>query len=161
LDNYVDSDWGGQIETLKSSSCYLNYFLGQIMGWRSWTQKIPAHSTAESELVGLDGCLRETTWIRNGLIEIEMMKPTEMSQVHIDNAAAQIIFDSQNFRNVRHMDLKYQYALHEVQQFKTEINRLSTDEMTADLGTKGLSKQTHYKHLRNIFSNLDEIIVAN
>jgi hypothetical protein len=161
VDSYVDSDWGGQIQTLKNSSCYFIYVLGQIMGWRSWTQKVPAHSSAESELVGMDGCLKETTWVRNGLIEIDLMNTNEMSQVHIDNAAAQMIFDAQNFRNVRHMDLKYQYSLHEVQQFKTEINRLSTDEMTADIGTKSLPKPLHYKHMGNIFSNVDEVLSSN
>jgi hypothetical protein len=157
LESLVDSDWSGQADTKRSSSCYLIYFKGHLMGWRSWTQKIPAHSSAESELVGLDGCLRESAWFRNGLIEIDLMTTKEPTQMHIDNSAARQIFDAQSFRNVRHMDLKYQYSLHEVLEFKTELNQISTTEMTADIGTKGLPKDCHCKHLSNMFANVKEV----
>jgi hypothetical protein len=157
LDGLVDSDWAGQLPTRKSTSGYIIYFHNQPVAWRSWTHKRIACSTAEAELVGLGDMLKEMTWLRNGLIEIGVHDDSTPAEVYIDNQASKRIFEDQNFRRVRHMELMYQFNATEVAAFNCNMNYIETAENVADIFTKGLSAPTLLRHMSKIYSNVEEL----
>jgi hypothetical protein len=90
---------------------------------------------------------------------MEILPEHQPNEIYIDNAAATRIYNDQNFRRVRHMEIYYLYSIQEVEAFNARLNHIDTLDMTADLNTKVLPIQLHYRHLRKIFSNVDEIIL--
>ncbi|XP_031255127.1 secreted RxLR effector protein 161-like [Pistacia vera] len=51
LYGYSDSDWGGSLDNMKSTSCYVFYLNSGAISWISKKQKVVAQSTTEVEYI--------------------------------------------------------------------------------------------------------------
>jgi len=61
---YSDSDWGGSVDDMKSTSGYTFSFGSGVFSWNSKKQDIVAQSTAEAEYVAASAAVNQVIWLR-------------------------------------------------------------------------------------------------
>ncbi|CAL9026013.1 unnamed protein product, partial [Prunus brigantina] len=92
---YSDSDFGGCVDTRRSTFGYLFLLAGGAISWKSAKQSSIASSTMEAEFVGCSKATNHGLWLRNfvsGLGVVDTIaKPLK---IYCDNAAA--VFFSKN-----------------------------------------------------------------
>ena len=139
LIGYSDADWAGDQNDRKSTSGYLFVMNGAAVSWKSRKQTCVALSTAEAEYVALSGAAQETTWMRQLLIDLHHPQP-EPTVVYEDNQAAIAISqNSQSHTKMKHIDIRYHYVREKVLDNTIEIRYCPTNDMLADVLTKGLT----------------------
>ena len=73
LKGYVDSDWGGDYSTRKSTTGYI-FLLGYTpISWSSKLQKSVAISSCEAEYMALKEATKELIWLKAVFSQIEFL----------------------------------------------------------------------------------------
>ena len=106
---YSDSDYGGCLDSLKSTSRFVFMLANGEISWKSEKQSIIASSTMEVEFVACFEASSHALWLRNfvsglGVVD-SIAKPL---RIYCDNTAT--VFFSKNgkfYSGSKHMDLKY------------------------------------------------------
>lgn len=70
LVGYTDADWGGCLNTRKSTGAYLFLLYGGPISWSSKRQQTVALSSTESEYMAETQATKEAIWLRHFLSEI-------------------------------------------------------------------------------------------
>jgi hypothetical protein len=155
LEAWADSDFAGDITDRKSTSGWLYKIGGNAISWKSQKQKLVAMSTTEAEYVSASEATKEALWLQDLLQELKLAKG-KVTVLNQDNQSA--IFLEKNHsvkQRSKHIDIKYHFIRELVHQGKITIRYCPTQEMTADIFTKPLSKQLFTKH-RDTMMNLTD-----
>lgn len=118
---------------------------GGPVSWSSRKQKSVALSTMEAEYMALSEVIRELTFLK-GLLRFMRFKKYVRDPVIVscDNQSAILMSKNPVFHNrSKHIDIRYHYAREEIQKGHIEVQYLRSEEMTADVFTKALSKSKH------------------
>ena len=67
---YSDADWGGDLESRRSTTGYVVYAAGGPIAWQSKLQSTVAVSTMEAEYMAAFGAIQELIWIKGVLGEL-------------------------------------------------------------------------------------------
>ena len=146
---YSDSDYGGCLDSLKSTSGFVFMLANGAISWKSEKQSITASSTMEAEFVACFEASSHALWLRNfvsglGVVD-SIAKPL---RIYCDNTAT--VFFSKNVKfssGSKHMDLKYLVVKERVQKQQMSIENIRTTLMVADPLTKGLPPKAYLEHL--------------
>eukprot|EP00171_Calliarthron_tuberculosum_P001088 IDg1088t1 len=144
---YCDSDWGGCVETRKSTEGYLFLIAGGAVCWRSKKQSIIATSTCEAEYVSLCSAAKEAIWLSR-LLATVLGKPSPTPiTIMVDNegAIASSHSTSINQRN-KHIDMRYHFVREAVLSGLVKIQHCTSEEEAADPLTKPLYRIAFEKH---------------
>jgi hypothetical protein len=136
---YTDSDWASDPITRRSVTGYYFQLAGGPFTWRSRAQTTVAHSSTEAEYMALSDCSRQVSWVRNIFTELGIrLGPFP---VYGDNQGS-IFIGSNPVQEVRtkHIDIKYHYVRECIEKKKIEMFFVPSEENTADLLTKNLSR---------------------
>ena len=120
---YSDSDYGGCLASLKSTSGFVFMLENGAISWKSEKQSITASSTMEAEFVACFEASSHALWLRNfvsglGVVD-SIAKPL---RIYCDNTAT--VFFSKNGKfssGSKHMDLKYLVVKERVQKQQVSI----------------------------------------
>ncbi|KAH9756360.1 hypothetical protein KPL71_016050 [Citrus sinensis] len=138
LFGYSDSDWGGSIDDMKSTSGYCFTLGSGVFSWSSKKQEIVAQSTAEAEFVATTAAVNQALWLRKILIDLNL-EQEESTEILVDNQAAIAISQNPVFHGkTKHFNIKL-FFLREVQ--KNGVVSLvycKTEDQVADVFTKPL-----------------------
>ncbi|KAH9782217.1 hypothetical protein KPL71_008805 [Citrus sinensis] len=138
LFGYSDSDWGGSIDDMKSTSGYCFTLGSGVFSWSSKKQEIVAQSTAEVEFVAATAAVNQALWLRKILIDLNL-EQEESTEILVDNQAAIAISQNLVFHGkTKHFNIKL-FFLREVQ--KNGVVSLvycKTEDQVADVFTKPL-----------------------
>ena len=125
----------------KSTSGTCSFLGNALVSWFSKKQNCVALSTAESEYVAAGSCVAQILWIKQQLLDFEIV----FSKVPImcDNTSAINISKNliQHFRT-KHIDIKHYFIRDHVLKGDIELEFVSTSEQLADILTKPLNKKT-------------------
>ena len=138
LVGFFDSDWGGSIDDIRSTSGYCFTFGSNIFSWSSKKQETVAQSTAEEEFVVPTAAVNQALWLRKILMDLNL-EQKESTEIFVDNQAAIAISHNPVFHGkTKHFNIKL-FFLREVQkeEFVTLVYCKSEDQL-ADLFTKPL-----------------------
>lgn len=140
LQGYTNSDWAGSVTDRKSTfGCCFN--LGSAMiSWCSRKQTSLAISTAKAKYIAACVATREVVWLRNLLARLfgQSMEPTV---IHYDNQSYVKLSINPVFHDrTKHVEIKYHYIKDMVQRKAIQLRYICTDEQTADILTKPLSR---------------------
>ena len=83
LVGYVDSDYGGCLETRRSTTGYVFTLGGGCISWRSTLQKCVSQSTTEAEYVAAKEAAKEAIWLDRLVTEMGLTHDTV--DVHNDS----------------------------------------------------------------------------
>ena len=109
LVGHCDSDWGGRINDMKSTSGYaFSLGLGGI-SWVSKKQGSVAQSSAEAEYISASLATSQAIWLRRILEDIKE-KQNEATDLLCDNKSAIVIAKNYIFHSrTRHIVVKYHF----------------------------------------------------
>ena len=87
LTSFSDSDWGGSIDDMKSTSgCCFSIGSGAF-SWCSKKQDIVAQFIAEAKFIAAAVAVNQVLWLKKILIDLNM-EQNESTQIFVDNKAA-------------------------------------------------------------------------
>ena len=142
---YSDADSGGDLDDRKSTSGYLFQIGGGAVSWRSKKQTCVALSTAEAEYVALASAAQEAMWVRQ-LTALLGDRPQEAVTVFEDNQSAICMTKKPQFHGrSKHISIKYHFIRDQVDKGSVKLQYCPTEDMVADMLTKGLLKEQFAK----------------
>ena len=145
LVGYSDTDWAGDINSRKSTSGYVFMLGGAPITWRSNRQSCVALSTAEAEYIALAGAAQEAVWLREFLTNIDKGQ-RENTIIYDDSQAAVAMTQNPEYHGrAKHIDIKYHYIQEQVEKNVVTLKYCPTNNMVADVLTKGLAREKHEK----------------
>ena len=142
---FSDSDWAGDLDDRRSTSGYIFQVGGTAVSWKSRKQSCVALSTAEAEYIALSQAAQEAIWLKqlNTDLKVESSEPTT---IYEDNQAAICLSKNpQGHGKSKHIDIKYHYIRDQVHNRTIELKYCPTENMVADMLTKGLARERFEK----------------
>ena len=137
---FVDSDWGGCVDTRRSTLGYVIHVANGPVSWKSKTPKTIALSSCEAEFMALSEVCRELMWMCRFLDEIGIEYHTP--EIHCDSSSAiRWAEDPVQHQRNKHVELKYYYCRDLVADEKVRIFKIHTTKQCADIMTKPVGKQ--------------------
>ena len=139
---YVDSNYASDWDTRKSVTGYVVYINGNIVAWKSKSQKCVTLSSTEAEYVALSQCVSEVIYVKQVLESIMMVVELPI-KIYKDNTGA--------------IDLANNCSFHvigkKIEQGCILVEHVRSEENTADTFTKNLGiKQFNY-HTNKLIGN--------
>jgi hypothetical protein len=146
---YSDADWSGDSDTSRSTSGFVFISNGGAIGWSSKRQPMVSLSSTESEYIGLSNAGQHLLWLRSFYEEIGHTQ-TDPTDLFCDNQAAIILTKDPQFRaRTKHIQRKYHFIRDDVVATNQAVVRyVSTNDMVADIFTKPLARDKHWKFTR-------------
>ena len=146
---YSDASFANNYDRTSVSGYAFKAAKGAIT-WGSKKQNIVSLSSTEAEYVCLSDVAREANWLRNLYQEIGF--PEEDSTlIYGDNQSALAIAENPCYhKRTKHFDIKHHYIRDQVQKGIMTLQYLPTTQMTADIFTKALPRQTHELHMMSL-----------
>jgi hypothetical protein len=168
---FTDSDFAGDIDDRKSTSGYVYLLGGGAISWRSRKQPLVAFSTVEAEYIGASDAAKEAIWIRNLFaalrkVNIENRGQTDIRQfadeddenektvpqtLFVDNQGALQLAKNPKFHErTKHIAVRYHFVRDACERDLIQLRYLPTNEMIADILTKSLPQEVHWKHMHGL-----------
>lgn len=116
---------------------------GQLFHGRVESRELQLSST-EAEYVALSEACREALYLRELLYELTRSLVTVSLKCN-KQSALKMAPNHQCHNRSKHIDVKHNFVRETVKSGKVEISYLPTNEMPADLLTKGLGSIKHYQ----------------
>lgn len=146
LTGFVDADWASDSLDRKSYTGFCFVMSGSVISWQSKKQKTVSLSSTEAEYVALSEASREAVYLRNLMYELTGRKC--MIKLKCDNQSAlKLATSHQAHARSKHIDVRFHYVKDAVKSKLINIEYISTQEMPADLLTKGVLSTKHYKFM--------------
>ena len=145
---YSDSDWGGSIDDMKSTTGYCFSFGSGMFSWSSKKQDIVAQCTAEAGYVATTVAMNQAIWLRRILADLHM-EQKEPTQILVDNQAAISISNNHVFHGrTKHFKIKLFFLREAQREGEVKLIYCRTEDQSADILTKVLPK-ARFEALRN------------
>ena len=142
---YSDADGAGDIDDRRSTSGYLFRISGGAVTWSSKKQSCVALSTAEAEYIALASTAQEAVWMRKLTTELGN-SPETATVIYEDNQSAiSMTKNPQYHGKAKHIAIKYHFIREQVSNGTVNLQYCPTEEMVADMFTKGLSRERFCK----------------
>lgn len=140
---YVDADFGGDLDTRRSTSGYIYMMSGGPVSWSSKRQQTVALSTTEAEYMAMTRGSQQALWMHNFLSEIGLEQPLPAT-LHVDNNSSIALAEStKGHSRAKHIDIRHHYIRERVQEGDIEVRHIPSAENLADIFTKPLPRAAH------------------
>ena len=144
LRGFVDSDWGGDTDTGKSTTGWVFTLAGCPISWSSQRQKTVSSSSTEAEYIAASDACKEAIWLKgfHNEIALAMKHPEQIAiPLSIDNASALKLTKNPEFHGrTKHINIRYHFIRECVDRGEIVPEWISGKSNPADLFTKALSK---------------------
>ena len=144
---WTDSDYAGDKQTRKSTSCALVFCDGTLVHGHSRRQTVVATSSAEAEYYSLAAGLQEALAARSILQELG---ETVEFEVKCDSSAARAMANRVGLGRTKHVDVKYLWVQQVIQHRLARVAPVSSNENLSDIGTKRVPGDRLQELCRNI-----------
>ena len=140
LVGYVDADFNGCRDTLRSTTGWLVKFGEGVVAWKSKKQAVVSHSTAESEYMALDDIARDLVCERRGLSLLGVASAqTPATPVNVDNQAALFLAGNRTSHDsTKHIAYRHYYIRDLMDQKTVQPRYIATEHNVSDILTKAL-----------------------
>jgi hypothetical protein len=143
MHGYSNADWAGDADDRKSTSGYLFLIAGGPVSWKSRKQSTVALSTAEAEYVALSTAIQECMWMQRLLSDLGN-PPDGPTTILEDNQSSIAMARNPQFHGrAKHIDIKHHFVREQVSNGSMELRYCPTNDMLADILTKGLAQQQY------------------
>lgn len=147
LEAFVDADWASNVIDRRSYTGYFFRLSNGAISWETKKQTTVALSSTEAEYMGIAESCKEAVYMRSLIFELtSTMYPIPIFN---DNQSAHKLSANPVFhKRSKHIDVKYHFCRESVANDIVKIKYLPSEDMPADILTKGLNKNKHYNFLR-------------
>jgi hypothetical protein len=139
---YADADWGGCLDTRRSTTGYLFKTFGGPVAWKSKRQATTALSTTEAEYMASAEATRQAIWLRLLLEELNHGLTGPLSILNDNNAAILLSKNPVNHDRSKHIDIRHHFLRDKVFDNTVELSHVATEDNLADILTKPLGTDT-------------------
>ncbi|HEY0433295.1 MAG TPA: reverse transcriptase domain-containing protein [Chitinophagaceae bacterium] len=153
LIGYSDADWARDTDDRKSTTGYA-FFLGDnenaAITWNSRKQPTVALSTTEAEYMGLCQATKEAVWLKNFVLELGYGGSSEMIPIiYSDNQGCIALAKNPIYHaKSKHIDIQHHFVREKLEKGDISIEFKGTEEMVADILTKGTLNQNQVSFCR-------------
>ncbi|CAB4037181.1 Hypothetical predicted protein [Paramuricea clavata] len=152
LYGYADADWGGNVETRRSTSGYVFQIQNNTISWFSKRQASVSRSTTEAEYIALSTACQEAVWLRRLLSDIGL-KQDVPSTIFENNQGANELSKNPKFHNrTKHIDVSFHFIREQVNRNIVCVKYCRTENMLADVMTKALPK-VYFERFRDMMGD--------
>ncbi|KAG6469823.1 hypothetical protein ZIOFF_070754 [Zingiber officinale] len=124
LVGYCDSDFGGSLDDMKSTSGYCFSFGSAIFSWVSKKQQSVAQSSAEAEYISASVATSQAIWLRKILADLGHHQ-IEGTVLHCDNKSAIAMAKNPVHHNrTRHIALKHHFIRQAIEDKEIQLEFL-------------------------------------
>ncbi|GJP58814.1 hypothetical protein CLOP_g3663 [Closterium sp. NIES-67] len=145
LTAFSDASWASELEDMTSVGGFICCIGGGPTAWESKKQVDQALSSVESEYMALFRAIREVVWQRRLLAELgeEQQGPTPL---YCDSQGAIALAKNPVLHGLtKHMKVKWHWVRSMVTAGEVELHYVKTTAQPADMMTKRLVEQQHWK----------------
>ena len=137
MKTYCDADYGGEVDTRKSTTGYILVLNGGAISWNSRLQPTVAVSSCEAEYMAAASVTKELLWYMKLLAEV---RPNiNISKVYCDNQGTiNILKHPVMHSRSKHIDIIHKFVRERVSRGEITFEYISTTDMIADCLTKAL-----------------------
>ena len=158
LRGFVDSDWGGDTDTGKSTTGWVFTLAGSPISWASQRQKTVSSSSTEAEYIAASDACKEAIWLKGFHNEIApRMNYAEQKTIPlaIDNASALKLTKNPEFHGrTKHINIRHHFIRECVENGDIIPEWISGKTNPADLFTKPLSKPLFRENIERLGGGL-------
>lgn len=169
---YTDSDFAGDPDDRKSTSGYVFMLAGGAITWRARKQPLVVFSTVEAEYIGASDAAKEAIWVRSLYARIlygnilykhaeqcphclcsdhDDSQATEPQEIFVDNQGAiQLAKNPKFHERTKHISVRFHFIRDACERKAIKTTYLPTSDMLADIMTKNLPRETHWKHAHGL-----------
>lgn len=146
LEGFVDADWGSNILDRRSYTGFCFTFSKSLVSWESTKQKTVALSSTEAEYMALTEATKEGIYLQNLLNELTNYSNGVI--LYSDNQSALKLASNPVFhKRSKHIDVRHHFIRETIESGKIKTKYLESNEMPADILTKALGSNKHYKFM--------------
>ncbi|GJQ73702.1 hypothetical protein Trydic_g14037 [Trypoxylus dichotomus] len=149
LRGYVDADWGNRATDRRSYTGYCFILSGAVISWESKKQQTVALSTSEAEYIGLTEVAKEAIYLRRFLIELGMERLADV-KVYNNLSALRLAENPTYHARSKHIDIRHHLVRDVLKSGQLELLHVGTNDMIADVLTKGLPRTKHEKCVESL-----------
>lgn len=150
---YTDSDWAGDKVDRKSTYGYVFTLFAAAVSWKSQKSSTVALSTTEAEYIGACEASKEAIWITRLFNDVspnqaERQATPTACLIYGDNQGAiALVENPRSHQRTKHIDIRYHFIRQAYQKSLIQLQYIPTAQMTADIFTKALPQELHYRHM--------------
>ncbi|OAE25191.1 hypothetical protein AXG93_925s1020 [Marchantia polymorpha subsp. ruderalis] len=135
LKGYVDADFAGDLDKRRSLTGYVFTLFGCALSWKAHLQPIVALSTTDAEYIATMEGMKESLWLKGLIGELGIVQ--NEVELFCDNQSAIHLTKNQMFHEkTKHIDIKLHIIWNVVVEGSMVVEKVHTDENTADMTTK-------------------------
>uniref|UniRef100_A0A0C9QD48 POLX_0 protein n=1 Tax=Fopius arisanus TaxID=64838 RepID=A0A0C9QD48_9HYME len=147
---YTDADWANCLVNRKSYSGYCYILAGGVISWKSQKQRVVALSSTEAEYISLAEAVKEGLHQRSLLHEMKLFEFSKIV-IFVDNTGAVCISQGQvHHPRTKHIDIRHHFIKDVINKGYVEVQYVPTEQNVADVLTKPLSKDLHWKCIESM-----------
>lgn len=147
---YSDADWGGCTADRRSFTGYDFILGGAAITWKSQKQRTVALSSTEAEYISLSEAIKEALHLRSLLREIGLEEISPV-RLYVDNRGAQQLAQNSVYHSrTKHIDIRHHFVREVIEEGLVILEHIPTHEMAADIFTKALTKDLHWRCIGNL-----------
>ncbi|KAJ9538588.1 hypothetical protein OSB04_031321 [Centaurea solstitialis] len=137
---YTNSDYGGCQVDRKSTSGSCQFLRGKLVSWSSKKQNCVSTSTAKAEYVAAANCCSQALWMQTQLRDYGYTFNKIPILCNSESAIA-ISANLVQHSKTKHIDIRYHFPKHHVEEGNVEMYFVNTEFQLADLFTKALDEK--------------------
>ncbi|KAG6520408.1 hypothetical protein ZIOFF_017458 [Zingiber officinale] len=147
LVGYCDSDLGGSLDDMKSTSGYCFSFGSATFSWLSKKQQSVAQSSAEAEYISASVATSQAIWLRRILGDLGHHQ-IEGTVLYCDNKSAIAMAKNPvHHSRTRHIALKYHFIRQTIEDKEIQLEFCRSEEQLSDIFAKALPRE-RFEQLR-------------
>ena len=152
VSGYTDASFQTDRDSGRSQSGWVFLLNGGAVTWKSSKQETVADSTCESEYIAASEASKEAAWLKNFIGDLGVVPSIqEPVELFCDNeGAVALAKEPRDHGKSRHIERKYHYIRHQVEEGHLLVKRVSSEDNPADPLTKALNRIKHNQHARSI-----------
>ena len=140
FDGFVDADWGGCVDTRKSTGAYVFRLNGAAISWCSKRQTSVALSSCEAEYMAACQAGKEAVWLKNFLLELNI-KFDKSFVIYSDSQSALQLMKNPVFHSrTKHIGIQYHFVRELIWSEIITFVFCSTEKQWADMLTKAVPR---------------------
>ena len=149
LQGYSDSSWADSQENRKSSQGYIFFMGSSPISWKATKSSSVALSTCEAELYACTSAAQECMWLKHLLKELD--SPQNTVSIWCDNTSTISLTKDPVFSGrSKHIEARYFFIRELAQEKELNVKHVSGEKNPADIFTKPLSIQEHWRYVTEL-----------
>ena len=145
---FVDSDYGSDLDTRRSTTGYVFMLAGGAISWESRRQRTVALSTTEAEYMALTAAIKEAIWCRRFLGDLGFPQKNATRLMEDNQGCIALARNPVMHQRSKHIDIKYHFNRESVEAGVVDPKYVPTKENLADVFTKSLNRPA-FQYLRD------------